>query len=198
MDTEEDQKQVCGTGSPTRPANPSMPKSNGSSTRRGASGTGRTSCMRSNSTVAVSTSPRNPLSSRKCLKKKPPKRSILEIEAFNPNAVPGERQPIANCWQTTQVPMFREIAWFNSNRLWGEWDHTGNLRCARAVGQLQERQGAQYNTDLPYAAAQQARQFVLVFGYDPDTQGGRPTPRVCAKTFWIGIVSYAYFGWSLS
>jgi hypothetical protein len=94
--------------------------------------------------------------------------------------------------------MFREIAWFNSNRLWGEWDHTGNLRCARAVGQLQERQGAQYNTDLPYAAAQQARQFVLVFGYDPDTQGGRPTPRVCAKTFWIGIVSYAYFGWSLS
>src|ERR1039458_9368210 len=57
------------------------------------------------------------------------------------------------------------------NRLWCEWDHAGNPRCTNALGQLQERQGSQDDTDLLHAAAQQPRQFVLVFRFDFDTQG---------------------------
>jgi hypothetical protein len=57
------------------------------------------------------------------------------------------------------------------NRLWREWDHAGNPRCTNALGQLQERQGSQNDTDLLYAAAQQPRQLVLVFRFDFDTQG---------------------------
>jgi hypothetical protein len=57
------------------------------------------------------------------------------------------------------------------NRLWREWDHAGNPRCTNAFGQLQERHGSQDDTDLLYAAAQQPRQFVLVFRFDFDTQG---------------------------
>jgi len=57
------------------------------------------------------------------------------------------------------------------NRLRREWDHAGNPRCTNALGQLQERHGSQDDTDLLYAAAQQPRQFVLVFRFDFDTQG---------------------------
>src|ERR1019366_3549328 len=57
------------------------------------------------------------------------------------------------------------------NRLWREWDHAGNPRCTNALGQLQERQGSQNDTDLLHAAAQQPRQLVLVFRFDFDTQG---------------------------
>src|ERR1039457_3317461 len=57
------------------------------------------------------------------------------------------------------------------NRLWRQWDHAGNPRCTNALGQLQERQGSQDDTDLLHAAAQQPRQFLLVFRFDFDTQG---------------------------
>ena len=57
------------------------------------------------------------------------------------------------------------------NRLRSEWHHAGNPRCTNALGQLQERHGSQDDTDLLYAAAQQPRQFVLVFRFDFDTQG---------------------------
>jgi hypothetical protein len=57
------------------------------------------------------------------------------------------------------------------NGLRREWDHAGNPRCTNALGQLKERYGSQDDTDLLHAAAQQTRQFVLVFRFDFDTQG---------------------------
>jgi len=69
------------------------------------------------------------------------------------------------------------------NRLWREWDYGGNPRCTNALGQ-QERQGSQDDTDLLNAAAQQPRQFVLVFRLDFDTQGvGVPYPQYALKHF---------------
>jgi hypothetical protein len=74
------------------------------------------------------------------------------------------------------------------DRLWRQWDHARNPRCASAPGQLQKRQGSQDDTDLLNAAAQQPRQFVLVFRFDFDTQGWASHTPACAKTFLIGIV----------
>jgi hypothetical protein len=74
------------------------------------------------------------------------------------------------------------------DRLWRQWDHARNPRCASAPGQLQKRQGSQDDTDLLNAAAQQPRQFVLVFRFDFDTHGWASHTPACAKTFLIGIV----------
>ena len=74
------------------------------------------------------------------------------------------------------------------NRLWREWDHAGNPRCTNALGQLQERQGSQNDTDLLYAAAQQPRQLVLVFRFDFDTQGwASHTPKYAPKHFGLEL-----------
>jgi hypothetical protein len=58
-----------------------------------------------------------------------------------------------------------------SNGLRREWEHAGDARRTDALGQLQERHGAQDDTDLLYAAAQQLRQLALVLLFDFDTQG---------------------------
>jgi hypothetical protein len=48
------------------------------------------------------------------------------------------------------------------NGLRSEWDNAGNTRCAGALGQLQQRQGAQDDPNLLHTATQQLAQFLLV------------------------------------
>jgi hypothetical protein len=80
-----------------------------------------------------------------------------------------------------------------SSGLLGEGDHAGNARRTDALGQLQQRHGTQDDADLLYAAAQQSRQFALVFLFDFDTQGRTSHTPVYAKTFRIGIVLQNFF-----
>ena len=46
--------------------------------------------------------------------------------------------------------------------LGSEWDHVGDLRCAAALGQLQQSQGTQDNPNLLDAAAQQLGKLSLM------------------------------------
>jgi hypothetical protein len=54
--------------------------------------------------------------------------------------------------------------------LGGERNQSGDARRANPLGQLQQRQGAQHDADLLYAAAQQFREFGPVLRFDFDTQ----------------------------
>jgi len=51
-----------------------------------------------------------------------------------------------------------------------ERDDLGDPRCAGAFSQLQQRQGAQDDPNLPHAAAQQIGEFFLVLWRDFDRQ----------------------------
>ena len=57
-----------------------------------------------------------------------------------------------------------------TNGLRREWNCAGDAWRADTLGQLQQRQGAQNNSHLLYAAAQQALEFPLVVSGDLDAQ----------------------------
>jgi len=71
---------------------------------------------------------------------------------------------------TFQAALLVSMADF-TNGLRGQWDDVGNLRRVGALGHLQQRQGAQHDPNLLYAAAQQASKFFLVSRCDIDDQG---------------------------
>src|SRR5215831_12159538 len=56
------------------------------------------------------------------------------------------------------------------NGLRSQRNHIGNTRCADALGQLQQRQGAKDDPNLLNAATQQSGQFVLILLWNMDAQ----------------------------
>jgi hypothetical protein len=58
-----------------------------------------------------------------------------------------------------------------ANRLWRQWDNRGNPRGTDALGQLRKRHGAENDSHLLHAAAQQFSKFLPVLGCDRNTQG---------------------------